>query len=102
MVINLTSENFNEETKEGVVLLDFWATWCGPCRMIAPVLDQLSEEQSFAKICKINVEEASELAAKYQVRAVPTIILLKDGEIQETLVGVQSKETLFKKLEDIK
>ena len=78
--IILTNQNFEEEIKEGVVLVDFFATWCGPCKMIAPVLSQIAEEyKGKVKVGKVNVDDENALAIKYQIASIPTLILFKDG-----------------------
>lgn len=99
-IINLDDSNFEVEVlnKQGVVLVDFWASWCGPCRKIAPILDEISELLS-ATIAKVNVDEADELSRKYNIRSIPTIIIFKNGKIVETLVGLNTKEVLMEKLE---
>ena len=99
MALALSKDNFDEQTKSGVVLLDFWAEWCGPCRMLSPVIDTLSAEfTGKASIAKINIDDESELATKYGVRSIPTIFILKDGEIVEQFFGVQTKECLTEAL----
>ena len=95
-VQHLTAENFDATVKTGTVLIDFWAEWCGPCRMLGPVLDQVAEEiGDDAVIAKVNVDEAQELAAKYNVRSIPALFILKDGKIVEQFVGVQDKQVLI-------
>jgi|TARA_B100001063_G_scaffold34941_1_gene28513 thioredoxin 1 len=97
--IELTQENYKENTQSGVALVDFWAPWCGPCRMISPVIDQLAEEyEGKAKICKVNTEEQQELTMENQVRSVPTILFYKDGKIVDQLIGATSKAALEEKI----
>ena len=89
--IELTSENF-DVIKEGVALVDFWAPWCGPCRMIAPIIEELANDyEGKAKICKVNTDEAQDLAVRFGVRSIPTILFFKDGELKAQLIGAQSK-----------
>ena len=97
--IELTAENFEATVNEGVSLVDFWAPWCGPCRMIAPVIDELAGEfDGKANICKVNTDEQQDLAVKYGVRSVPTILFMKDGEIVDQVIGAQSKQALADKI----
>ncbi len=94
-VLILTKDNFEEEAiKSDIpVVVDFWASWCGPCRMVAPVMDQLAEEfDGTVKICKVNVDEEASLATKFRVMSIPTIILMKNGESVERVVGARSKD----------
>lgn len=92
----ITDKDFANETDNGLVLIDFWATWCGPCRMQSPILDQLSEEydESDVKIVKMDVDENPETAASFGIMSIPTLLLKKDGEVIEKAVGVHSKEQL--------
>lgn len=92
----ITDKDFVEETDNGLVLIDFWATWCGPCRMQSPILDQLSEEydESEVKIVKMDVDENPETPASFGIMSIPTLLLKKDGEVIEKAVGVHSKEQL--------
>jgi thioredoxin 1 len=100
--IELTSNNFDENVKEGLALVDFWAPWCGPCRMLAPVIDELAEDfDGKAKICKVNTDEEQDLAVKYGVRSIPTIVFLKDGEVVDTMIGASSKQALAEKLNSL-
>ncbi|NPA66307.1 MAG: thioredoxin [Epsilonproteobacteria bacterium] len=100
--IELTGENFEATVNEGVALVDFWAPWCGPCRMIAPVIEELADEfDGKAKICKVNTDEEQEIAAKFGIRSIPTLIFMKDGEIVDQIVGAQSKQVLADKLNSL-
>ena len=97
--IDLTEENFEATVNKGVALVDFWAPWCGPCRMIAPVIEELAEDfDGKAAICKVNTDEQAELSTKFGVRSIPTILLMKDGEVVETMVGASSKQAFADKL----
>lgn len=94
-VVHLDASNFEETVQNNVVLVDFWAEWCGPCRMLGPVLDQVAEEiGDDAVVGKVNVDEAQELAAKYNVRSIPALFVFKDGQVAEQFVGVQDKQKL--------
>ncbi len=98
--IDLTPENFETIVNNGVSLVDFWAPWCGPCRMIAPVIDELAGEfDGKANICKVNTDEQQDLAVKYGVRSVPTILFMKDGEVVDQVIGAQSKQALTDKID---
>jgi thioredoxin 1 len=94
-IVNATDQTFTAETNEGVVLVDFWAPWCGPCKMIAPVLEELDGEiGDKAKIVKVDVDNNQETAGKFGVMSIPTLIVLKDGELVDKVVGFQPKEAL--------
>ena len=99
-VINVTSENFQEEVirSEKPVLLDFWASWCGPCRMVGPILDEIAGERSAIKVGKVNVDEQQELAAQFQVMSIPTLLVLKNGEVVNKSVGAQPKAKILELL----
>lgn len=94
-IVNVTDQTFTSETSEGVVLVDFWAPWCGPCKMIAPVLEELDAELAGkAKIVKLDVDENQETAGKFGVMSIPTLLVVKDGEVVDQVVGFQPKEAL--------
>ncbi len=100
--VELTNDNFDTTVNNGVSLVDFWAPWCGPCRMIAPVIDELAGDfEGKANICKVNTDEQQDLATKYGVRSIPTILFMKDGEIVDQVVGASSKQALTDKLNAI-
>jgi len=100
-VKHLNSENFDSETSKGVALIDFWAEWCGPCKMLGPVLEEVVKEVGDAAvIAKINVDEAQELAMKYAVRSIPAIFILKDGKTIQQFIGIQSKQVLVNAVKD--
>jgi len=88
----LTNQNFEEEVKEGLVLVDFFATWCGPCKMMEPVISKIAEEyKGKVKVGKVNVDDENVLAMKYQISSIPTLILFKDGKPLKSLIGLSSK-----------
>ena len=94
-VKHLNSENFAATIASGVTLVDFWAEWCGPCRMLGPVLDQIAEEiGDDAIIAKVNVDESPQLAAEYSIRTIPAIFILKDGKKVNEFIGVKDQQTL--------
>jgi thioredoxin 1 len=98
-IMTLTDKNFQNQTKGKVVLVDFWAAWCAPCRMMAPVLNEIAGElNGKAHIGKVNVEQYQSLAQKFKVRGIPTMILFKDGKEVNRFVGVKSKDVLLKSL----
>jgi len=94
-VQTFTDGNFDEVTKTGVVLVDFWAEWCGPCRRLAPTVDQLATDyDGRAVVGKLNVDDNPNVAARYQIRGIPTLLLFKNGQLAETVVGLAGKEDL--------
>ena len=99
-VIRITKYNFQEKVLDAQekVLLDFWATWCGPCKMIAPVLEEIAEENEGLTIGKIDVDESRELAMRFGITSIPTLILMKNGEAAATVIGFRPKADLLKQL----
>jgi len=102
MIVELDNENFDEEIKNGLVLVDFYASWCGPCKMMHPVINDIANNYSNLKIIKIDVDKHSEIARNYSVMSIPTIMLFKDGEIIEKNIGFISKEQLERWFENNK
>lgn len=100
MVTKLTDQTFDEKTNNGVTFTDFWATWCGPCRMQSPVIEQLAEEMGDKVFfSKVDVDANQETAAKFGIMSIPTMLIKKDGQVVDTIVGYHTKEQLQKKLE---
>ena len=96
MITNVTKENFDKEVMqaEGTVLIDFWAAWCGPCRMIAPAVEKIAEEHPEVKVCKINIDDEQELAIRHGVMSIPTLMVVKNGEIVNTAIGLRPKDEI--------
>jgi thioredoxin 1 len=102
-ILTLTDKNFQHQTKNKIVLVDFWASWCAPCRMMAPVLNEVASELSGnTHVGKVNIEQYQSLSQKYKVRNIPTLLLLKNGVEVNRFVGVKSKEFLLQQLQKIK
>ncbi|MDN0032549.1 thioredoxin [Oscillibacter ruminantium] len=99
--MTITKENFQREVTESKqpVLLDFWASWCGPCRMVSPILDEIAAETTDVKVGKINVDEQRELAAAFNIMSIPTLVVIKDGKIANQAAGVRPKAQILKMLE---
>lgn len=95
--LTITKENFEAEVmkSEKTVLIDFWATWCGPCRMVSPLVDQIADEVTDKKICKINVDEQPELAEAFQVSSIPTLVVVKNGKVANRSVGAMPKSEIL-------
>lgn len=102
-ITHLTAETFDEVVgaAQGPILVDFWAEWCGPCKMIAPILDEIAAQHGeHLTIAKVNVDEAGEIAQRYQVLSIPTLIVFKDGQVAKRMVGASGKAKLLSDLEE--
>ena len=103
-IVTLTDTNFKEEVLDSMmpVLVDFWAEWCGPCKMVAPILDDLATEyDGKVKIGKVNIDEFQGLASEYGVRAIPTLLIFKDGQVADQIVGLRTKRDFKSKLDKV-
>ena len=99
--LKITKENFQSEVLEakGTVLVDFWASWCGPCKMIGPIIDQIADERSDVKVGKINVDEQPELATQFKVMSIPTLMVFKDGQVVNQSMGAKPKAAILAMLD---
>lgn len=95
-VMNITKDTFQQEVLNSSVpvLVDFWAAWCGPCRMVSPLVDEIAGERSDIKVVKVNVDEQPELAAKYGIMSIPTLMVIRDGKVVKQTVGAASKQSI--------
>lgn len=95
--LHITKENFQKEVLESEkpVLVDFWAAWCGPCRMVGPIVEEVAEERPDIKVCKVNVDEEQELAAAFQVMSIPTLMVVKDGKVVSQSAGARPKADIL-------
>ena len=100
----ITKENFEQEIlgSDKLTVLDFWATWCGPCMMLAPIMEELDRELENVKFCKCNVDEQMELAMQFRIESIPTLLLIKNGKVVNKLVGFREKSALIRDIEDAK
>ncbi len=96
-VLHITKETFENEVlkSDKPVLLDFWPSWCGPCRMVGPILDEIAEEREDIKVCKVNVDDEPELAATYQISSIPTLMVVKDGKVVNQSLGAKPKAQIL-------
>lgn len=101
-MLTVTKENYKKEVEEAeeLVVIDFWAPWCGPCRMLSPIMESLSEEMADVKFCKVNVDEQPELAREFSVMSIPMVAVIKEGNVAQTLVGYRAKEEIAGMIED--
>lgn len=103
-IINLTKDSYHNEVMETekVVVIDFWVTWCGPCKMMAPVVEEVAKDYPDVKVCKVNVDEEPELSNAFKIVSIPTIVVIKNGEIIDSVVGYRPKEDIEKIIKLVK
>lgn len=103
-IINLTKDSYHNEVMETekVVVIDFWATWCGPCKMMSPVVEEVAKDYPDVKVCKVNVDEEPELSNAFKIVSIPTIVVIKNGEIIDSVVGYRPKEDIEKIIKLVK
>ena len=96
-VVKVTASNFKEEvlSSDKLVLIDFWASWCGPCRMVGPIIDEIAKERPDVKVCKVNVDEEPELASEFHIMSIPTLVVMKDGEVLRQSLGAKPKSQIL-------
>ena len=99
--LKITKDNFQAEVLDakGTVLVDFWASWCGPCKMIGPIIDQIADERSDIKVCKVNVDDEQELAVQFKVMSIPTLLVFKDGKVVNQSLGAKPKAAILAMLD---
>ena len=100
-IVNITNANFKQEVLDSdkKVLVDFWAPWCGPCRMVSPIVDEIAEENAAIKVAKINIDEQPQLASQYGVMSIPTLLVFENGDVIEKAVGARNKSFILQMLE---